>query len=192
MKVQSLNQNKTERSSNSLTQAEIDWLKEIFGRRYITYTWPEMKYHKYLQKVDGESMFAQKRYLLWSMQDILGLLNLISNEGVESFNSKFSKEIIFRQLYEFIKIQGQLVYNKDISQSSCFFKIYKNVVCYSKPLSRNKHVLQNNLNNLVEQSSSNSTSRSCIHGHTRTICESLVLNLREFYFHQVNQEVYYR
>ena len=151
-----------------------------------------MKYHKYLQKVDGESMFAQKRYLFWSMQDILGLLNLISNEGVESFNSKFSKEIIFRQLYEFIKIQGQLVYNKDISQSSCFFKIYKNAVCYSKPLSRNKHVLQNNLNNLVEQSSSNSTSRSCIYGHTRTICESLVLNLREFYFHQVNQEVYYR
>ena len=61
-------------------------------------------------------MFAQKRHLLWSMQDILGLLNLISNEGVESFNSRFSKEMIFRQLYEFIKIQGQLVYNKDIPQ----------------------------------------------------------------------------
>ena len=51
------------------------------------------------------------------MQDILGLLNLISNNGVESFNLRFSKEIIFHQLYEFIKIQRQLVYNKDIPRS---------------------------------------------------------------------------
>ena len=187
-----MNQNKIDRSSNFLTQAEIDWLKEIFDRRYITYTRPGMKDHKYLGKVDRERMFAQKWYLLWRMQDILGLLNLISNEGVEIFNSKFSKEIIFRQLYEFIKIQGQLVYNRNISQSSCFCKIYKNAVCISKLLSRNKHVLPNKPNNLVEQSSSNSTSRSCVYDHTRTIRESLVLNLRDFYFHQVNQEVYYR
>ena len=44
-------------------------------------------------------------------KNILGILNLISNEGVQRFNSKFSKEITFCQSYGFIKSQPQVVYN---------------------------------------------------------------------------------
>ena len=64
------------------------------------------------------------------------------------------------------------------------------MVCISKLLSRSKYVLPNNPHNLVEQSSCDSTCRSFIYDHTRTVCESLLLNLRDFYFQQVNQQLY--
>ena len=83
------------------------------------------------------------------MQDILAILNLNSNEGAESFNRKFSKEITFRQLYGFIKSQPQLVYNKDILQSSVLCEICENALYVSKSLSRNGHILPSNPHDLV-------------------------------------------
>ena len=123
-------------------------------------------------------------------KNILGILNLISNEGVERFNSKFPKEITFCQFYGFIKSQPQVVYNKVIPQSSCSCEICEKAVCISKSLSRNKYILPNNLHSLVEQFSCNSTSRSCVYDHTRTVCEALLLNSKDLYCQQVNQQVY--
>ena len=190
LKIQYSSKAKVGRPCNDLAEIEINWLKDFFDRPDITYTTPGMKDQKYLGKVNGESLFAQKRYLLWSMQDILGILNLNSNEGGESFNRKFSKEITFRQLYGFIKSQPQLVYNKDIPQSSCLCEICENALYVSKSLSRNGHILPSNPHDLVEQFSCDSSSRSCMFDHTCNACKSLLLNLSDFDFQQVSQQVY--
>ena len=92
LKIQYSSKAKVGRPCNDLAEIEINWLKDFFDRPDITYTTPGMKDQKYIGKVNGESLFAQKRYLLWSMQDILGILNLGSNEGGESFNRKFSRD----------------------------------------------------------------------------------------------------
>ena len=57
-----------------------------------------------------------------------GILNANSNEGGESFYLKFSQEITFRQLYGFIKNRPELVYDKDIPQTTCMCKICENAV----------------------------------------------------------------
>ena len=64
---------------------------------------------------------------------------------------KVAKEITFRQLYGFIKSQPQLVYNKDIPQSSCLCEICENALYVSKSLSRNGHILPSNPHDFVEQ-----------------------------------------
>ena len=123
LKVHYSNQNKAGRSSNTLTEEEIDWLKEFFVQLNITYVTPGIKDQKYFGKDDRESMSAQKRYLLWNIQDIFGILNLNSNEGGESSNSKFSKEITFRQLYGFINSQPQVVCNNNLAVCVRFVKV---------------------------------------------------------------------
>jgi len=63
------------RPKNSLTDNELEWLSVFFERPDITYTLPGIKDHKYTGKVNGESTFAQKRYLLWTLGEIVDILN---------------------------------------------------------------------------------------------------------------------
>ena len=54
----------------------------------------------YIGKIDGESKYKQKQYLLWSLRKIVSIANC--NEAVdESFESKFNKKLTFSQLYDF-------------------------------------------------------------------------------------------
>ena len=182
--------NKGGRPNSTLTEIENEWLNSFFERPDITYTTPGMKDQKYLGKVNGESTFAQKRYLLWSLQDITGILNQNDNGDGESFSSRFSKNITFRQLYGFVKSQPQLIYNRDISQSSCLCEICENIVYIAKTLlKQNGHALPQNPHDLVGQFACNSMSRKCMYDHDCAVCQSMLLNENDFDLQLANQQV---
>ena len=78
------------------------------------------KDHRYVGKVGGKNQYVQKRYLMWTLNDLLNITNgssLIKNES--SFELSFGKKIKFHQLYKYIKSNSEYVYNRDIPQSSC-------------------------------------------------------------------------
>ena len=110
-------------------------------------------------------MFAQKRYLLWSMQDIPGILYLNSSGGDESFNLKFSKEITFHHHCGFINSQPQLVYNKVFHNLAVCVRLVKTRFTFPNPFQETDTFYQATSMILVEQLSCNSNSRSCMYEH---------------------------
>ena len=91
------NQPKIERPKNNLADDEVEWLRVFFERPDIIYTLPGMKDQKYTGKVNGESTFVQRRYLLWTLGEIVDILNGLPSTGtVGRFLSKSSERISFR------------------------------------------------------------------------------------------------
>ena len=79
----------------------------------------------YLGKIDGESKHEQKQYLLWPLREIVSIAN--RNEASdESFESKCNKKLTFSQLYDFLKIHKEYVYNINIPHASCLCEICEN------------------------------------------------------------------
>ena len=125
-------QSKAGRPKNELTESEKEWLKNFLDKPDITYVTPGRKDHSYVGKIDGKSQYVQKRYLMWTLNDLLNIANgssLIKNES--SFEFSFGKKIKFHQLYEYIKSNREYVYNRSIPQSSCLREIWENV-CFVK------------------------------------------------------------
>ena len=113
-------QSKAGRPKNELTQSEKEWLKNFLDKPDITYVTSGRKDHRYVGKVGGKNQYVQKRYLMWTLNDLLNITNgssLIKNES--SFELSFGKKIKFHQLYKYIKSNSEYVYNRDIPQSSC-------------------------------------------------------------------------
>ena len=76
-------QSKAARPKNELTESEKEWLKNFLDKPDITYVTPDKKDHRYVGKVDGKSQYVQKRYLMWTLNDLLNIANgssLIKNE----------------------------------------------------------------------------------------------------------------
>ena len=68
---------------------EVEWLRVFLKLPDITYTLPGMKDQKYTGKVNGESTFVQRCYLLWTLGKIADVLNGLPSTGtVRSFFSK--------------------------------------------------------------------------------------------------------
>ena len=86
-------QSKAGRPKNQLTAREKEWLRNFLDTPDITYVTPGRKDHRYVGKVDGKSQYAQKRYLRWTLNDLLNIANgspLIKNES--SFEFLFGKK----------------------------------------------------------------------------------------------------
>ena len=64
LKIKYDNQPKVGRPKNNLADDEVEWLSVFFERPDKTYTLPGMKDQKHTGKVNDESMFVQRRYLL--------------------------------------------------------------------------------------------------------------------------------
>ena len=89
-------QSKAGRPKNELTESEKQWLKNFLDKPNITYVTPGRKDDRYVGKVDGKSQYVQKRYLMWTLNDLLNIANgssLIKNES--SFEFSFSKQVKF-------------------------------------------------------------------------------------------------
>ena len=77
----------------------------------------------------------EKRYILWTTRDLLGIINaskVITNEQYASFPETFQRDLSFRQLYEFLKGHKELVWNDQLPQSSCLCKLCENAVLSAK------------------------------------------------------------
>ena len=71
----------------------------------------------------------------------------LANEiDTDSFLKVFDKQLTFRQLYAFLKCRKELVFNRDIPQSSCLCEIFENILLISKGIASSaKIALANNV-----------------------------------------------
>ena len=79
-----------------MAESEKEWLKNILDKLDITYVTPGRKDHCHVGKIDGKSQYVQKRYLMWTLNDVLNIANgscLIKNESL--FEFPFGKKIKF-------------------------------------------------------------------------------------------------
>ena len=63
------------RPVNKLSADEIEWLLEFMERPDVTYTNAGRKDQRYIGKENGKSKFVLIRYLLWTLRDLLDMVN---------------------------------------------------------------------------------------------------------------------
>lgn len=150
------------RKANILTEDQTSHLTEFFERPDITYTNPGRKDNKYVGIINGKKTFLQKRYLLWTLRDLLEILN-----GEEN-GHQFS----FRQMYKYIKTQKQLVLQKDIPDTSCLCEVCENTCLMAQSLKRFKPGHPTDPHKIMEQYCCDSTDTDCIYGKCEE-CETM-------------------
>ena len=132
-----LSTKKKGRPGNELCTDEIDWLSEFMERPDITYTNPRRRDQKYIGKENGKSKFVPIRYLLWTLRDLLDMINgcpLVAQEKFDGIVDIFDKKLTFRQLYNFVKSRKYFVFNRDIPHASCLCEICENIVYLAKSI----------------------------------------------------------
>ena len=109
----------------------------------------------------------------------------LANEiDIDSFPKVFEKQLTFRQLYAFLKSRKELVFNRDIQQSSYLCENCENVLLLSKEIASSaKFALANNAQLLIENFSCNTQSTECIeYMHSTCVnCFDLELNMHDFH-----------
>jgi len=64
------------RKAYALNEEQLDWMKETLERPDLTYITPGRKDNVYIGKdSNGVKQYIQKRYLLWTLRDLLDILN---------------------------------------------------------------------------------------------------------------------
>ena len=94
-----LNSKKPGRPENDLSEYEVEWLCQFKDRLTITHSNTWKKDQRYIGKENGKIKFVPICYLLWTIRDLLEIINGCSGilQGRPSSNS-FQK-LTFRQLY---------------------------------------------------------------------------------------------
>ena len=169
---------------NALSDEEQTWLSKFLDRPDITYTNPGKNNQRYIGKENGKNVFVPIKYLLWNIRDLLNLANgcSLANEiDNDSFPKVFDKQLTFRQLYAFVKSRKELVFNRNIPQSSCLCRICENILLLSKEIASSaKIALANNVQSLIEVLSYSTQSSECMHS-TCVNCSDLELNMDDFH-----------
>ena len=76
-------------------------------------------------KVNGERQYQQMQYLLWTLRELLEIVNgctqisHLNSSEEECYESKFNVKLTFCQLYDFIKINKYYIFNKNIPHIAC-------------------------------------------------------------------------
>ena len=124
---------------------------------------------------------------MWNIRDLLNTGNgcSLANEiDTDSFPKVFDKQLTFRQLYTFLKNRKELVFNRDIPQSSCLCEICENILLLSKGITSSaKIALPNNVQSLIVNFSCSTQSTKCMHS-TCVNCSDLELNMDDFHNNQ--------
>ena len=144
-----------------LTEEEQDCLVNVFDRPDIHK--PRSEKQCICWEKDGKREYVQKRYLLWTLRDLLNIIYGVKLEGVSNINTlsdTFGKDITFSSLYNCIKSQEHLIYNRDSPQSSCLRELCENACLLAQEInnSRNFH-FPTNPHDLVEKYACNSDSK---------------------------------
>ena len=127
------------RPRKELSEEKKDWMIEFLSRSDMTYTNPGRQDNVYIGKVDGERKYLPRQYLLWTLKDLLDIING-SELHSSNFVSTFSEKLSFSQLYDFIKSHKQFVYNKNIPHTSCLCDTCENIVLLAKGLNNYKRL----------------------------------------------------
>ena len=84
--------NKARRKKNELSQEEREWLKKFLEREDKTYITPGRRNTVYVGMDHDKRQYKQKRYLLWKIRDLLGVINaskVLTNKQYASFPETF-------------------------------------------------------------------------------------------------------
>ena len=71
--------NKVGRKKNELNQEKREWLEDFLEIADTTYTTPGRRDTVYVGMDHGTRQYKQKRYLLWKIRDLLGIINASNN-----------------------------------------------------------------------------------------------------------------
>ena len=152
------------RKHRDLNEDQEHWLVEFLERSDISYINPGKKDHVYVGKVGGISQYVQKQYLLWTLRDLLDIINgnAMAVRANENFESVFLEKMSFGQLYQFVKSHKQYIFNRDIPHSSCLCEVCENACLLAKGINKSLGVtLPTNPHELVERYSCDS-SNACM------------------------------
>ena len=144
------------RTKNVLTFAEEEWLSAILDRADISPQTPRRKDNVFIGKVNSEKQYAQKRYLQWTIRELLGIINgKIPVEKFSTFPDSFDKDLTFRQLYDFLKTRKQYRFCNQTPHESCTSEICKNITLSTSSINRKMKNLDskipNNVKELIEE-----------------------------------------
>ena len=134
----------------------------------FTYNTPGKRDQVYEGKINGKKVYETKKYLLWTLNGLLDVLNGCEVTGIQtedSFLNEFGRKLSFRQLYELIKANKQYSYNKNIPHVTCLCEICKNVGFFMQGLNQSppKELnLQLNPHDIVEKFSCDSNNQDCM------------------------------
>ena len=149
------------RPRKDLSKEKNDWMMEFLSSSDMTYTNLGRQVNVYIGKVDGERKNLPRQYLLWTLRDLLDIIN-----GTEfNFVSTFSEKLTFSQLYDFTKTHKQFIYNKDIPHTSCLCDTCENTVLLAKGLNKrlpSSSRLPENPHDIVEKYSCSSDNKQCM------------------------------
>ena len=153
-------------------------------RADVTYTTPGRRDTIFVGMDHGKRQYKQKRYLLWKIRDLLGVINsskVITNEQYVSFPEKFQRDLSFHQLHEFLKGHKELAWNGQIPQSSCLFNLFKNAIHLAEGInsSLKSKILATNVHDLVETNACDSSQDVCMVGECE-LCFTSNLSLSDF------------
>ncbi|XP_066932919.1 glutamic acid-rich protein-like [Clytia hemisphaerica] len=140
------------RKEKVLSDEQLKYLDDFFERPDITYTNPGRKDHVYLGKVNGEKLFAQKRYLLWTLREVLEILN----------DEKNQLKFTFRQMYKYIKTKKQIIFQGDIPDTSCLCEVCENTCLIAKALLRIKKGHPTDPHSIMEKYCCDASDMTCI------------------------------
>ena len=136
----------------------------------MTYTNPGRPDNVYIGKVNGERTYMPHQYLLWSLRDLLEIVNgtnaLIEDDDAPNFGDSFGEKLTFSQLYDFVKTHKQFINNKNSPHTSCLCDTCENCVLLTKGLNACKRRFPQRIpetpHDIVENYSCNSTEKSCM------------------------------
>eukprot|EP00111_Clytia_hemisphaerica_P010989 TCONS_00032233-protein len=145
-------QQKRGRKECPLLKAEEEWLFAFLDRPDISRQTPGRKDSVYLRKVNGKSEYAQKRYLQWTLKELLDIIN--GNKEVEkssSFREEFERDLSFRQLHNFIKMNKQYKFSNQTPHESCTCEVCENVHLLTMAVNRKIRNIDNKLPTSVKE-----------------------------------------
>ena len=151
------------RKKKELTEEQYNWLTEFLLKPDMTYTNPGRKDMVYTGKVNGQSVYKTKHYLLWSLNDALRIVN----EDVDgNYKDKFGEKLPFSLFYRFIKREKQFYYNNKIPHSSCLCDVCENASLLAQGIARKgvDGVVPTNPHEIVEKFSCDSSNNECMSG----------------------------
>ena len=78
------------RPRKELSEKKKEWMFEFLGRSDITHTNPGRQDNVYVGKVNGERQYLPRQYLLWTLRDLLDIVNgtseLLSIQNSSSYS----------------------------------------------------------------------------------------------------------
>ena len=161
------------RPREELSEEKKDWMVEFLSRSDMTYINPGCQDNVYIGKVDVERKYLCRQYLLWTLKDLLDMINGIELHS-SNFVSTFLEMLSFSQLNDFIKSHKRFVYNKNIPHTSCLCDTCENVVLLAKSLNNYN---DSQLQLVFLKHRMISLKNTAVHLMTKTVCLMIVQNV---------------